>query len=122
MLAQRVPPKASRPLISIDGANNIIIENSTITVSAGTPEHAYYFQQLRPGSTITKFEIPKWLDDFIIEYAIPQKNYQSNPLNQGRLAPKIVDPTTPGRSYELPSIWAGWLQENAIPGSGTILP
>ena len=55
----------------------------------------------RPGSEITSFEIPEWMDDFIQSEAIPQANYRSNPLNQGGLAPKIVDPFTPGRSYEL---------------------
>jgi filamentous hemagglutinin len=66
------------------------------------------------------FEIPSWLHDFIKENAIPQDFYNSNPLNQGGLAPKIVDPTTPGLSYELPSPWGQWLQENAIPGSGKV--
>ncbi|QKJ48894.1 hypothetical protein G9394_10115 [Proteus vulgaris] len=44
--------------------------------------------------------------------------YRTNPLNQKGLAPKIVDPTTPGDSYEFPNVWAKWLEENAIPGSG----
>jgi len=35
--------------------------------------------------------------------------------------PKIFDPTTSGLSYELPSIWAGWLEEVAVPGSGKLL-
>lgn len=43
-----------------------------------------------------------------------------NPLNQGELAPKHVDPTTPGRSYVLPLVWAEWLEEVAIPGSGNV--
>ncbi|WP_080727598.1 hypothetical protein [Ralstonia solanacearum] len=60
------------------------------------------------------------MHDFIKESAIPQFGYKSNPLNQGGLAPKIVDPTTPGMSYELPSIWGKWLQESAVPGSGKV--
>ncbi|WP_232471993.1 hypothetical protein [Vibrio gazogenes] len=80
-----------------------------------------YFQILRPGSEITSFDIPKWMDDFIEESAIPQVNYKSNPLSQGGLAPKIVDPTTPGRSYELPSIWTQWLEETAVKGSGKVI-
>jgi hypothetical protein len=56
----------------------------------------------------------------IEEYAIPQPGYRSNPANQNSLAPKIVDPTTPGRSYELPSVWSEWINENAIQGSGKV--
>jgi filamentous hemagglutinin len=116
------PPAASRHLIHVDSAGNVTIHSGTLNVSAGTAEHARYFQQLRPGSRITTFEVPQWLDDFIRQEAIPQRGYRTNPLNQGGLAPKIVDPTTPGRSYELPSIWAEWLQEYAVPGSGRVLP
>ena len=86
----------------------------------GDPEHARYFLSKRPGADITSFEIPKWMHDFIQGEAIPQANYRSNPMNQAGLAPKIVDPTTPGRSYELPPIWAKWLEEVAIPGSGKV--
>jgi hypothetical protein len=64
--------------------------------------------------------VPKWFDDFLAGEAIPQAGYRSNPLNQGGLAPKIVDPTTPGRSYELPEIWVKWLEEAAIEGSGKV--
>ncbi|MBA8234214.1 hypothetical protein, partial [Escherichia fergusonii] len=69
---------------------------------------------------VVTFEVPKWMTDFIEESAIPQAGYRNNPLNQCELAPKRVDPITPGRSYELPPIWAEWLEEVAIPGSGTI--
>lgn len=61
-----------------------------------------------------------WMGDFIEEQAIPQGNYRSNPSNQGGLAPKLVDPTTRGRSYELPGIWAEWLEEVAVRGSGKV--
>ena len=61
------------------------------------------------------------MGDFIENEAVPQINYKSNPKNQGGLAPKVVDPTTPGRSYGLPSVWAGWLEETAIPGSGKVI-
>lgn len=36
---------------------------------------------------------------------------KKNPLNQGGTAPKIVDKTTPGNSYELPAPWSEWLEE-----------
>ncbi len=115
------PPKASWNHIEIDANGNPLINNTTLNVSIGNVEHAKYFQSLRPGSNITSFEIPKWMDDFIQGEAIPQVNYRSNSLNQGGLAPKIVDPTTPGRSYELPSIWTKWLEETAIKGSGKVI-
>lgn len=114
------PPRASRNVISIDADGNPTIQNTTLNISIGDPAHAAYFQTLRPGSSVVSFEIPPWMDSFIQENAIPQAGYRSNPLNQGGLAPKIVDPTTPGRSYELPAPWGKWLEENAIPGSGKI--
>ena len=86
--------------------NNVIVQqNTNINISTRSLEHAQYFQTLRPGSKIIEFRVPKWFDDFIQESAIPQKGFRSNPANQGGLAPKIVDPTTPGSSYELPPIW-----------------
>ncbi|WP_261314218.1 hemagglutinin repeat-containing protein [Burkholderia latens] len=113
-------PNASKTLITLDSNGNAIIQNGTLNISIGDSAHAEYFKTLRPNSSVTSFEIPAWLDDFIQENAIPQYRYNSNPLNQGGLAPKIVDPTTPGRSYELPSPWGQWLQENAVPGSGKV--
>jgi hypothetical protein len=115
------PPNASKRLIEIDDDGNPLINKSTLNVSMGDMEHAKHFQKARPGSEIVSFDIPKWMDDFVQEEAIPQLNYKKNPLNQGGLAPKVVDPTTPGRSYELPSIWAEWLEETAIKGSGKVI-
>jgi hypothetical protein len=112
------PPLASRQHIVLDSNGNPRINKTTLNISIGNPEHAQYFLSKRPGAEVTSFEIPKWMDDFIQGEAIPQANYKLNPLNQGGLAPKIVDPTTPGRSYELPSIWSKWLEETAIQGSG----
>jgi len=43
------------------------------------------------------------------------------PLTPTYGPPKIVDPYTPGLSYELPYPWTRWLQENAVPGSGRII-
>ena len=110
----------SRKLIRVDEFGDVSIQKTTLNVSVGDTAHAEHFQKLRPGSTVTSFEIPKWMEEFIEAEAIPQLGYRTNPLNQGGLAPKVVDPTTPGRSYELPSIWAEWLQEYAIKGSGRV--
>lgn len=114
------PPLASRRLITIDANGNPVISRTTLNVSIGDPAHAAYFRSKRPGADIASFDIPQWMADFIDAQAIPQFRYTSNPANQGGLAPKVVDPTTPGRSYELPDVWAKWLQEVAVPGSGKV--
>ena len=60
------------------------------------------------------------MGEFIEEQAISQAGYRTNPASQGGLAPKLVDPTTLGRSYELPDVRAKWLEEVAVPGSGKV--
>lgn len=90
---------------------------SNLNVSSGNDAHAKYFLKKRgPNAEIVEFDIPKWLDDFIKEYAIPQKGYKSNILNQGGTVPKIVDPKTPGTSFELLAPWIEWLEEYATNG------
>ncbi|HFW0000262.1 TPA: RHS repeat domain-containing protein, partial [Salmonella enterica subsp. enterica serovar Wangata] len=116
-----VPPNASRFRIVIDEFGDPQIQSGTLNISIGDSSHAQHFLDIRGGNAqVVSFEVPKWMTDFIEENAIPQVGYRTNPLNQGGLAPKIVDPTTPGKSYELPSVWGEWLQEVAIPGSGTV--
>lgn len=97
-----------------------MIGRTTLNISVGDPAHAEYFLSKRPGANITSFDVPHWMGNFIDEQAIPQAGYRTNLANQGGLAPKVVDPTTPGRSYELPDIWAKWLEEVAVPGSGKV--
>lgn len=116
-----IPPKASKVLITIDGSGNASFKNATINLSVGDTKHAEHFMSLRPGSELVKFEVPQWFDDFLKSNAIPQNGYKLNPANQGGLAPKIVDPTTPGTSYELPPVWSRWLNENAVKGSGQVI-
>jgi len=41
-------------------------------------------------------------------------------MNQGGMAPKIVDRFKPGIAYELPPPWVGWLEEVAT--SARIVP
>lgn len=79
-------------------------------------EHSQYFLSKRPGADIVEFDVPKWLDDFVKEYEVPQAGYKSNPLNQGGMAPKINDITTPGKSIEFPSPWIEWIEEYATNG------
>ena len=112
----------SKPLIHIDSNGNVKIKEKTLNISLGNSDHAkYYLKERRPGAVIVSFEIPKWLQDFIEETSIPQTGSTSNIMNQGGLAPKLTDSTTPGTSYELPPIWAKWLEENAIPGTGKVI-
>jgi len=113
------PPNASRIRITIDENGNVKIPNkkANLNVSTRNDEHAKYFLNKRESNAeIVEFDIPKWLDDFIDETAIKQKKDKSNPRNQGRTAPKIVDPTTPGISYELPAPWIEWIEEYAKNG------
>lgn len=117
----RVQGGASYERIIINAEGNPIMQtpNRSLNVSIGDASHAEYFQNLRGSeSSITSFKIPSWLNDFIEETAIPQYGYRDNPLNQRMMAPKITDPTTPGRSFELPPVWTKWLEEYALPGSG----
>ena len=107
-------PKASQVRIVSDENGEILIPNkdANLNVSAGSREHAEYFLNQRGnGAEIVEVELPQWFDDFVKENAIPQYNYNSNPLNQNGMAPKVVDPTTPGTSYELPSPWVEWFEE-----------
>jgi RHS repeat-associated protein len=112
------PPNASYPRIQAneDGSISISNKSANLNVSVGD-EHAAYFQGLRgDGSEVVQFDLPEWFDNFVEESAIRQEGYRSNPLNQGRTAPKIVDPTTPGRSYEFPPPWIRWIEEYGTNG------
>jgi filamentous hemagglutinin len=111
----------SKPIVQVDASGNVDIEKRTLNVS--DREHAEYFlKDKRPGAQVVSFEIPDWMYKLIEENAIPQRGYKTNPRNQGGLAPKIVDPHQPGKSFELPPIWADWLQQNHVKGSGTPAP
>jgi RHS repeat-associated protein len=115
------PPFASRNIVHVDAANNVTFSDTTLNVSVGDAEHAQYFLlNKRPGGQIVSFEVPGWFHDLVSESAIAQKYYTTNPANQGGLAPKIVDPSTPGLSLELPPIWSQWLNEVVVPGSGRV--
>jgi len=114
-----IPPNASRVRINIDKNGRVSIPNkkANLNISAGNAEHAQYFLKKRGNEAeIVEFDVPKWFDDFIKEHAIPQKGYKSNPKNQGGTAPKTVDPTTPGTSYEVPAPWMEWIEEYAANG------
>jgi RHS repeat-associated protein len=114
-----IPPAASRHHVKFKSDGSISISNTTVNISIGDLKHAQHFLQLRPGGKIYSFEIPKWMDDFIEAEKIPQFGAKDN-LKSSKLYPQEVDITTPGRSYQLPSVWAKWLEETAINGTGKI--
>ncbi|CAI6321065.1 hypothetical protein EQZ01_19055 [Bacillus subtilis] len=99
--------------VNSDGSIVIPIKNADLNISAYNLEHAKYYRDVaRPGGEIVEFKVPKEVDDLIKETVIDQYGYTKNPRNQGRTAPKLVDPTTPGVSYELPAEpWIEWLEE-----------
>ncbi|MEA1022570.1 T7SS effector LXG polymorphic toxin [Bacillus subtilis] len=99
--------------VNSDGSIAIPIKNADLNISAYNLEHAKYYRDVaRPGGEIVEFKVPKEVDDLIKETVIDQYGYTKNPRNQGRTAPKLVDPTTPGVSYELPAEpWIEWLEE-----------
>lgn len=107
-------PNASQVRIIPDENGKLLIpdKDTKLYISAGSKEHAEYFLSKRgKGAEIVEVEVPKWFDDFLQDSAIPQYKYRTNPLNQGGMAPKVVDPTTPGVSYDLPAPWIEWLEE-----------
>lgn len=114
----------SQERVVVDSAGDATIQGQgQLNVSLGDRSHAVYYRDTRrPGGEIVSFEIPTWLSDFIKEEAIPQFRYGANPRNQRGMAPKIVDPSTPGYSVELPQPWVDWVREYAVPGSGRKTP
>lgn len=111
--------KSSQQRINIDSDGNVTIDNKTadLNISIDNGEHSqYYVENKRPGADIYEFEVPKWFDDMVQEYTIPQEGYKSNPLNQSGMAPKLTDPTKPGKSYEFPAPWVEWIEEYATNG------
>jgi RHS repeat-associated protein len=112
-------PSRSRDHIKFKSDGSISISNTTVNISIGDIKHAQHFLKLRPGGKVYSFEIPKWMDDFIEAEKIPQFGAKKN-IKSAKLYPQEVDTTTPGRSYQLPPLWAKWLEETAIKGSGKI--
>jgi hypothetical protein len=116
------PNKRSKFLIAIDESNTPVINKSErLNISIGNDSHVEYFLTQRPGGEVVSFKIPKWMDDFIEESSLPQLKAKTNPLYDKATTPLKNDPTTPGCSVELPPIWAEWLEEVAIPGSGKVI-
>ncbi|GFN30958.1 hypothetical protein PCURB6_12180 [Paenibacillus curdlanolyticus] len=108
--------KTSQHRINVNDDGTISIPNkkSDLNISAYDSEHAKYFRDTnRPGGDIIEFEVPTWFDVFVKETIVPQDGYKKNPKNQGGSAPKLVDPTTPGTSYEFPKPWIEWIEEYA---------
>lgn len=107
-----------RVQVNENGSITIPNKEADLNISIDKGEHAHYFKhEVRGGNAdIVEFDVPKWFDDFLKENTIPQTGYKSNPLNQGGTAPKLVDPTKPGNSFEVPSPWVEWIEEHAKNG------
>ena len=111
--------QSSQQRVIIDENGNVYINKKyrDLNLSIDNGEHSqYYVENNRPGADIYEFEVPKWLDDMVQEYTIPQAGYKNNPLNQGGSAPKLTDPTTPGKCIEFPAPWIEWIEEYATNG------
>lgn len=111
--------QSSQQRVVIDSEGNVYInkKDRNLNISIDNGEHSqYYINNNRPGADIYEFEVPKWLDDMVKEYTIPQAGYKNNPLNQGGSAPKLTDPTTPGTCIEFPAPWIEWIEEYATNG------
>ena len=111
--------QSSQQRVVIDSEGNVYInkKDRNLNISIDNGEHSqYYINNNRPGADIYEFEVPKWLDDMVKEYTIPQAGYKNNPLNQGGSAPKLTDPTTPGTCLEFPAPWIEWIEEYATKG------
>ena len=111
--------QSSQQRVVIDNEGNVYInkKDRNLNISIDNGEHSqYYINNNRPGADIYEFEVPKWLDDMVKEYTIPQAGYKNNPLNQGGSAPKLTDPTTPGTCIEFPAPWIEWIEEYATNG------
>lgn len=111
--------QSSQQRVVIDSEGNVYInkKDRNLNISIDNGEHSqYYINNNRPGADIYEFEVPKWLDDMVKEYTIPQAGYKNNPLNQGGSAPKLTDPTTPGTCIEFLAPWIEWIEEYATNG------
>ncbi len=111
--------QSSQQRIVIDNEGNIYInkQDKNLNISIDNGEHTQHFlNNNRSGGDIYEFEVPKWFDDMVQEYTIPQAGYKNNPLNQGGVVPKLTDPTTPGKSIEFPPPWIKWIEEYATDG------
>ena len=111
--------QSSQQRVVIDSEGNVYInkKDRNLNLSIDNGEHSqYYIENNRPRADIYEFEVPKWLDDMVQEYTIPQAGYNNNPINQGGSVPKLTDPTTPGRCIEFPAPWVEWIEEYATNG------
>ncbi|SEJ42840.1 LXG domain of WXG superfamily protein [Bhargavaea ginsengi] len=110
--------RKSQERLSIDDEGNVYIrnKNKNLNISIDNGEHAAHFLENRNNAYIVEFEVPKWFDDFVTDNTIPQAGYKKNPLNQGGSAPKLTDPTTPGKSVEFPEPWVEWIEEYSKKG------
>ena len=110
--------QSSQQRLWIDDDGNVYInkKDKNLNISIDNGEHSQHFLKNRQGADVYEFEVPKWFDDMVQENTIPQAGYKNNPLNQGGTAPKLTDPTIPGKSIEFPSPWIEWMEEYGTDG------
>ncbi|WP_454669942.1 two-partner secretion domain-containing protein [Achromobacter kerstersii] len=105
----------SQNRITVNADGTISIKpgcSGQLCVSVGGADHAvYYLNNKRPDGTVIVFEVDADLHKKIMERAIPQKPIPGIPRDPN--APKIVDPTTPGTSLELPKMWELLLEKHS---------
>ncbi len=105
--------KSSQQRVVIDSEGNVFItnHNRNLNVSIDNGEHAqYYINNNRPGADIYEFDVPKWFDDMVNEYTVPQAGAK------GGCNPKLTDVTTPGKCVEFPKPWVEWIDEYSTNG------
>ncbi|MBS6511089.1 MAG: hypothetical protein KH334_05235, partial [Clostridiales bacterium] len=103
--------------INDDGTLAIADKEQILFVSKDREHAEYFLKNNREGGEMLTFKVPKWLDDFANEYAIPDLKYNINPKNQGKTVPRIVDPKTPGGGkYGYPAPWIEWIEEYGYGG------
>lgn len=105
--------KSSQQRVVIDSEGNVSItnHNRNLNVSIDNGEHAqYYINNNRPGADIYEFDVPKWFDDMVNEYTVPQAGAK------GGCNPKLTDVTTPGKCVEFPEPWVEWIDEYSTNG------
>ncbi|MCC4598361.1 hypothetical protein NRY95_00990 [Xanthomonas campestris pv. phormiicola] len=83
-----------------------------LCVSVGNADHAvYYLTNKRPDGSVVVFEVDASLHNEIMSRAVPQQPVPG--AFRDPSAPKVVDPTTPGTSLELPKMWESLLEKHS---------
>jgi len=95
--------------------------DGTLYISTTSKEHALYYaaSKAKKGNKVEviEFEVPKVIDNKMKEALIPQHKAGDNLLNPDGNLPQVVDSTTPGDPFGLPTKWQQEILEHHIKGS-----